>query len=65
MKQIIEHPPECPNCGASPLCITDLSPPSGMVHCHNRRENIECGWQQRFDLDPAATEYIFVSRETP
>lgn len=62
MKQTVEVPAECPECGG-PVCVTDLSPPSGIAHCHNRRDDTECGWRQSFPIDPDSTGLTIVSRE--
>lgn len=58
--QTIRVPAACPNCGG-PMCVHDLGAPWGIVHCHDRETESECGWAQRFPIDSQATSYVIVA----
>lgn len=60
--QIVNLPPECPECGSPSICVTDLNATSGRAHCHDQSGGVECGWSMEFELDPEAGGYTFVSR---
>lgn len=58
--QTIRVPGVCPDCGGQ-VCVHDLGAPWGIVHCHDRETESECGWAQRFPIDPEATSYVIVA----